>query len=411
MRVLQVSDGYPPAVGGLERTVRALAHELADRGHQVQVATLGTGTATVTQEGPVTVRRMVGWTRHLERFSEDLHHRFHPTALDPQLLRRLQEVVDEFRPDVVHAHGWILHSCLSLRLPPGTALVVTLHDYSLNCAKKTMVRGEQLDTCCSGPSLRRCLPCAGQFYGPVKGTALTLGLAEARRRLDRVDMFLPVSLAVAGASLQGVGSDRVTVIPPFVADDLRPRRDVARPDFLPAGEFLIFVGALGAHKGVDILARAHQQMTNALPLVVVGPAQVDMPGLRGSPERPVVLVSGLPHKQIMAAFAAATIAVVPSRWAEPFGLVAVEALAAGLPVVASRVGALGEIVLDGDCGLLVEPGDVHGLTSALDRLTGDPELRARLGRRGSDHARSFAASEIVPRVIDVYRDVVQTVSA
>lgn len=410
MRILQVTDGYPPAVGGLERTVKALAHELADRGHQVEVATLGADAAEVTSEGAVTVRRLIGWTRHLRRFSNDPHHQFHPTAPDPQLVRRLQEVVDEFRPDVVHAHGWILHSCLSLRLPTGTALVVTLHDYSLNCAKKTMVQGEQLDTCCAGASLRRCLPCANQFYGPVKGTALTLGLAESRRRLDRVDMFLPVSGAVAGASLPGVEGDRIVVIPPFVPDGLGSAPDLGRPDFLPAGDFLLFVGALGAHKGIDILARAHQNLGAALPLVVIGPTDAEVPVPRGSADRPVILRSGVAHEQIMAAFSAATVAVVPSRWSEPFGLVAVEALACGVPVVASRVGALGEIVLDGDCGLLVEPGDVQGLTQALDRLISDPGLRRRLGRRGKEHALTFAAAAVVPRVIDVYQHVLQRVS-
>ncbi len=50
-------------------------------------------------------------------------------------------MITAFRPDIVHAHGWMLNTCLSLRLPRGCALVATLHDYGLNCAKKTMVRG------------------------------------------------------------------------------------------------------------------------------------------------------------------------------------------------------------------------------------------------------------------------------
>ncbi|WP_354529726.1 glycosyltransferase family 4 protein [Nakamurella sp. UYEF19] len=406
--MLQVSDGYPPAVGGLERTVKALADELAHRGHESRVATLETpatteaGVPAVSQEGSVTVHRLRGWTRHLQRFSVDPHHQFHPTAPDPQLVRRLQELVDEYRPDVVHAHGWILNSCLSLRLPPETSLVVTLHDHGLVCAKKTLIRTDQLDTPCGGPSLRRCLPCASDFYGPVKGVALTLGLRESRRRLDRIALYLPLSESMAQANLPGVSGDRYAVTPPFVTDDVVAAPDVERPDFLPDGGFVIFVGALGEHKGVGTLASAHQQMSAALPLVVIGSGSADVGRLAGSEERPVIARSGVPHAEIMAALSFATVAAVPSRWAEPFGLVAVEAMAAGVPVVASRVGSMAEIVLDEVTGLLVKPGDAQGLSAALDRVVNDPALRSRLGRAGTDHARNFFASAVMPKVLAAY---------
>ncbi|WNV85105.1 glycosyltransferase family 4 protein [Umezawaea sp. Da 62-37] len=403
MRILQVTDNYAPAIGGLERTVQGLARELAARGHEVEVATLSRPDAPdVEQEGAVTIRRLSGLTRHLRRFSTDPGHHFHPTTADPQLVRRLQELVDATRPDIVHAHGWILHSCLRLRLPAGSALVVSLHDYSLVCAKKTMTHLDELDSACSGPSTRRCLSCANASYGAVKGTALALGLVGNGRRLDRVSMFLPVSAAVAGSCLAGIAPSRVRVIPPFVADDVATASG-PRPDFLPDGDFVLFVGAQGVHKGLRVLAEAHQGMAVPVPLVVIGPRRADAPELSGTPERPVFVHNGLPHARIMAAFAAATAVAVPSRWPEPFGLVAVEAMAAGTAVVASRVGGLAEIVDYGVTGLLVEPGDGRALSDALDNLLADPVRRHAMGLAAAARAMRFTAGAVLPRVIDAYR--------
>lgn len=399
MRILHVTDNYAPATGGLERTVQVLAGELATHGHQVEVATLSRPDApALEQNGPVTVHRLAGLTRHLQRFSTDPGHHFHPTVADPQLVRRLQELVDATRPDVVHAHGWILHSCLRLRLPPGSALVVTLHDYSLVCAKKTMLFRDQLDTPCAGPSLGKCLSCASASNGAVKGTALALGLANARGELARVAMFLPVSDAVARACLPGVDANRIRVIPSFVDDNVAAAPGPP-PDFLPGGDFVLFVGALGEHKGVGLLAEAHRRMATAVPLVIIGSPRADTPPLPTSPDRPVIVRRDVPHPQIMAAFAAAAVVAVPSRWPEPFGLVAVEAMASGTAVVATRVGGLAEIV---EPDTTIEPGDVTALAQALDDLLGDPQRLRRLGAAGVARAARYAASAVVPRVIDAY---------
>jgi glycosyltransferase involved in cell wall biosynthesis len=402
MRILQVTDNYPPATGGLERTVQVLARELAARGHQVEVATLSRpGSPPLERDGPVTVRRLAGWTRHLRRFSTDPGHHFHPTVADPPLVRLLQELVDATRPDIVHVHSWILHSCLRLRLPLGSALVVSLHDYGLVCAKKTMTNGDDLDSRCAGPSLRSCLSCANASYGAVKGTALTLGLAHARHELDRVTMFLPISAAVAQTCLPGVAPDRLRVIPSFVADDVAARPG-PRPGFLPDGDFVLFVGALGEHKGVSLLTRAHGLMTTAVPLVVIGSRRADTPKMTGTFARPVVVRSDVPHPQIMAAFAAAAVVAVPSRWPEPLGMVAVEAMVSGVAVVASRVGGLAEIVEDGVTGCLVEPGDAGALARALDDVLADPKRRRRMGMAGAARADRYLATAVLPQVIEAY---------
>ncbi|WP_072805397.1 glycosyltransferase family 4 protein [Rhodococcoides yunnanense] len=408
MKVLLVCDSYPPATGGLERAVQALAHGLVRAGDEVTVATLGHPSGATADDpgvgvvGGVRVVGVDGWSRHLDRFSTDPNHRFHPTAPDPALTMALQHLVDEIRPDVVHAHGWIVFSCLLLRLPLGSALVHTLHDYGLTCAKKTLVRQQDLDSCCEGPALGRCLPCGRDAYGAVKGGALVLGLAMTRPLLGRIDMFLPISAAVR-ASMPDVGPKRVRIIPSFVADDVANEASAAvPPDCLPAGEYIVFVGASGAHKGVDTLVEAHRQMRHRIPLVVIGPAQVRQHPRSGTPERPVIHAGSLAHGPVMASLASAKVAVVPSRWAEPQGLVAIEAMAVGTPVVACDVGGLRDVVSE-ETGLVVPPGDRARLADALDRLLDDAALRQRTGVAGAARALGYTESAIVPLVRQAYR--------
>ncbi len=100
-------------------------------------------------------------------------------------------------------------------------------------------------------------------------------------------------------------------------------------------------------------------------------------------------------------------AVVPSVWPEPFGAVALEAMAAGRPVVASAVGGLAELVVDGTTGIHVPPGDVPALRNALERIVADAPLRARLGAAGRERAEAYSLDVVVGAWEQVFRDVIE----
>ncbi|WP_079244698.1 glycosyltransferase [Mycolicibacterium diernhoferi] len=144
-------------------------------------------------------------------------------------------------------------------------------------------------------------------------------------------------------------------------------------------------------------------MRAAVPLVVIGSERADTQKYVGTPTRPVRTLTRIPHPEIMATFAAAAVAVVPSRWQEPLGLVAVEAMAAGTPVVATRVGALPEVVEHGKTGLIVPPNDPSALAAALDEMVGDPRRAESYGACGSVKAHDYCASVVVPKFIAAYR--------
>lgn len=402
MRILQATDCYPPPLlGGRDVHVQMLTHELARRGHDVEVVTLsGRAGARVESDGDVPVHRVAGWSRALSRFYEDPSRIFHPTVPDPGLVLPLARLIRQRRPDVVHAHSWILHSLLPLLPSTGTRLVVTMHDYGLVCAKTSFVFKGGV---CEGPSYPKCLACATGQYGAVRSAAITTGLSIMHRSHRRVDRYIAVSTPVAQACHALIANHQhaIEVIPPFMSDDSFPFADSSRPSFVPpTGDYIMFAGALGPHKGVDVLLDAWCGSGRAVPLVLVGLHRQDTP--RRFPAG-VHVVENVPHDDVLRVWAHCAIAVVPSRWPEPFGLVALEAMAAGRSVVASAVGALPDLLHNGKAGVLVPPGDVGALRDTLLQLLSDPERRARLGEAAHRRAADYSASAIVPQIEDVYR--------
>ena len=152
-------------------------------------------------------------------------------------------------------------------------------------------------------------------------------------------------------------------------------------------------------KGVEALVAAHRRMRARMPLVLLG--RLVQEAL--VPDADDVIALGmLPHDAVLAAWRRCAIGVVPSIQPEAFGVVAIEAMAAGVALVASRTGGLADIVVHEQSGLLVPPGDVGALAVTLDRLAGDAELRARLGVGARERAREFTAAAVVPRIEAAY---------
>ncbi|HEV2029134.1 MAG TPA: glycosyltransferase family 4 protein [Candidatus Dormibacteraeota bacterium] len=410
MRIFQATDCYPPPlVGGRDLHVRLLVHELARRGHEVEVVTLGGLRGTRTEfDGDIPVHRIAGWSRVLNPFYANPEQPYHPTVPDPGMVRSLAALVRERRPQVVHAHSWIVHSLLAFLPSEQTRLVVTMHEYGLVCPKNTFVYKSGV---CTGPRFAKCIACASGQYGPLRSVALTTGLTLMRPWHHRVDRYMAVSTAVARAcaSLGGPGRPPIEVIPPFLPDDSFPSGDTGRPEFVPAtGEYLMFAGALGPHKGLDVLLEAWAGLDVAIPLVLVGIRREDTP--HHFPDG-VTVAENVPNADVLRAWAHCTFAVVPSRWPEPFGRVALEAMGAGRAVVASAAGGLADLVVDGTTGILVPPGDVAALRAAIQQLLTNPGRREDMGVAGRQRAAEFSASVVIPRVERVYDEVVGAFSS
>jgi len=403
-RILIISDFYPPVIGGMERYVQTLGHELARRGHHVAVATLGREDAPSFEEDRgVRVYRVSGWSRALAPFYESANRQFHPTTPDPGVMAALRRVIARERPDIVHAQGWMLYSFLPLKGWSKAGLVVTLHDYGLVCPKKNYLHDGRA---CDGPAYAKCVRCAREQYGLAKSLALTTGLRASSGLHARVDRFLAVSEAVRAASRVGVGQPPrpIEVVPAFIPDDApEEAARVETPAYLPPRDsYILFVGALTVHKGLRVLLDACADLAPRAGLLLIGTSHGAPIGALPSG---VTVVRDAPHAEVMAAWAGCAVGVVPSIWPDPCPLVAIEAMACGRPLVASAVGGLPDLVAEGETGLLVPPGDAPALRDALSRLLLDPALRERMGLAARARARRFTVSAVTDRLEQIYAEV------
>ena len=400
MRILMLTQFYAPVVGGQERAVENLSRALVHRGHHVAVATLAQRGEPVHEiRDGVHVHRLPGTFQRFASAFADQGRRHVPPAPDPEAAIALRRLIEREQPDVIHAHDWFVHSLIAGPARSPVPVFLSVHDHSLVCANKRLMRGQER---CSGPALGKCVRCAAQQYGALKGVPTAVSLRLRRRSVrSRVDQFLPVSEAVATVSHDAMNAAHVDVLPNFMPacrdavadDDDVPRR-------FPSGPFLLFVGDATHDKGIDVLLAAHRMLgDDRPPLVIVGRPLADA---LAEPPSDVVVLGPLPHDEVLAASRASAIVVVPSLVAEAFGLVALEAMAMGRPVVAARSGGLGEVVVDGCTGLLTPPGDAAGLADALRRLLGDPELARRMGAAGRQRAEEFAEDAIVSRLERLY---------
>ena len=121
----------------------------------------------------------------------------------------------------------------------------------------------------------------------------------------------------------------------------------------------------------------------------------------------VFILNDWPRYAVIAAWHHSIIALAPSVGPETFGLVVIEAMSAGRPVIASRIGGMADLIADGETGLLIKPGDTPALRQAIERLLSNPVLRSRMGQAALHKVVEFQAGTIVPRIEQVYEELLK----
>jgi glycogen(starch) synthase len=402
VKILMLAQFLPPMLGGEERHVWTLARALAARAHEVTLLGFATGRDDPAEshiEG-VRVVRVRTAASHLSVLYGDSARPYALPLADPLVSRAIRHELSHGKFDVVHAHNWIVNSALGPATRARVPLVMTMHTYSHVCATMRMMdHGQQR---CSGPSPARCLPCAANHYGALRGAVTVAANAwSARRRSARVSHFAAVSSPVADAAAlrenawgRGAGLD-AEVIPNFIPDEIVlddiPPTDPDAP--------LVFVGDLSVDKGVQTLLDAYQQLDEKPRLVLAGRVQ---PGCTWTMPDGAQWLGALPHEEVLPLFRSARAVIIPSLWADPCPTVVLEAMAAGRPVVASASGGILDMVVDGVTGRLVEPGDASALAKAITSVLSDPQQAQAFGAAGRDRARQFTVGAVVPRIEALY---------
>jgi glycogen(starch) synthase len=393
VRILLVSWEYPPVlVGGLGRHVEALGRELAVAGHDVVVLSRRpTGTDATTHptalegDGPLRVLRVAEDPPLLE-FGRDLVA--WTLAWQHAAVRAALTCLRDWRPDVVHAHDWLAaHAGIALAEVHEVPLVATVH------ATEAGRNAGRLAT-----PLQRQVHSA-EWWLARRADALITCSAAMR---DEVTALFGPSLAPIEVVHNGIAPREWAVDP--------ARAAAARARWAPGGgPLLVNFGRLEYEKGVQDLLAALPLVRQRRPgtrLVVVGTGtQREMLAARARDHGvadDVAFAGRLSDTDLAAAVAAADAVVLPSRY-EPFGIVALEAVAAGAPLVAARSGGLAEIVVDGVTGVSFPAGDVAALADAVGRVLDDPAAAARRAERGRARlATDFAWAGIAERTVGVY---------
>lgn len=416
LRILMVAQFYWPDVGGEERHVQDLAEALAKHGHHVVVATLAQKDLPEFEiVNGVRIYRIRASIQRASFLYTTARSHFAPIP-DPEAIAGLRCVIAKEQPQIVHAHNWLLHAFTPLKKWSKAKFVVSLHDLSMACARKTLL--QRGDAVCNGPAVIKCLGCAKDQYGLLKGAVTVLGnFAMSVSERAAVDLFLPVSTDTAVRN--GLIKYKLPhqVVPNFVpdamaladwgTDDLTdgslPALDHPALKQLPSESYIMFAGDVRRFKGAHILLEAYARLKNAPPLVLAGRLNMDIPSV--FPPN-VIALDRVPHNILMEVRRRSLFAVSPSVGAEPFGIVIIEAMAMGQAVIASCIGGIPDVVVDGETGILVSPGNVDQLRQAMQTLIDDPELRTRMGAAGKRRVAQFRASVVTQEIEEIYQKLI-----
>jgi glycosyltransferase involved in cell wall biosynthesis len=375
MNVLVLHNRYREA-GGEERSVEEIVRLLRARGHAVEV---------------------------LERSSGDVGRARAGAALlaggvDPAEVER---AVRRLGADVVHAHN--VHPLFGARglaaaKGAGARVVMHLHNYRLFCAIAIDYREGAVCTRCRGrntlPGVR--LRCRGNL---PEALAYGAGLAIHQRRLvDAVDRFVaPSAFAAERLASQGLGDRPVAVIHNFLGEG-----EFASGPPAQRGDYALFAGRLVEEKGADTAVSAAARSGVPLQIAGAGPDRERLERLAREQRAPVTFLGRVSREEVDRVRAGAAFVLAPSRWDEPCPYSVIEAMAAGLPVLASGRGGLPEMV--GPEHVLGDR-DVDGWAAAMHDLWEDEDLRRRRGADALERARElFTEERFYSALMDVYED-------
>ena len=361
---------------------------------------------------------------------------------------------DEHVPHVLHDLGYgnrVVHIPAGPEHPlPKQQLATYLPEFAAGIQKFAAEKGIRYDLIHSNywMSALAARPLRDAWNAPIVHMFHTLGLMKNRIALSAaemegayrvdgerevirsVDRIIAATLAEKTQLhfLYQAPEDKIAIVPPGV-DTSRfypiPSDEARESIGLPSGErILLFVGRIEPLKGLDTLLRAIALLRESgvqcqaphFLVVIGGDPAASGENLNSEMTRQLALSRELGLDDLVLFlgkrgqdtlpyyYAAADVLIMPSHY-ESFGMVALEAMACGTPVVASQVGGLAFLVQDGQTGYAVPNGDVPALSERLTRLLTNPTLRETLGRQAADYARQYSWDNIVTRLLEVYRNV------
>ncbi|MDD5712649.1 MAG: glycosyltransferase [Smithellaceae bacterium] len=315
------------------------------------------------------------------------------------------QTIRQLRPDVIHVHNvypLFSPSVLVAARNEGIPTVMTCHNFRLLCPIGTHFRKGKICELCAPGNEYWCLlqNCRQNLFESLafflrNWTARKMGIFR-----DNVTIFITVNPFLKERLCQSyLPEDRVFALPNMVP--------------LPAdtgntgnGEYVAFSGRISPEKGIKVFLEALANNPE-LPGYVAGDCSSD-PSLIADAPRNVKFAGRLDGGALESFYRRARFLVVPSLWYETFGLVAAEAMSYGIPVIASRIGALPGLVEDGVNGLLFEPGNALSLADKVKFLWNNPDLCRQMGQRGQEKIREEYSEDVIfARLMKIYERAIE----
>ena len=366
LRIVQVCPYSWDVPGGVQVHVRELSAHLRERGHEVRILAPGRHTGKRDDAWIVGRAIPVRGNGSVARIS-----------FGPQVATVVARALREARPDVIHVHEPLvpsasMHAVLNANAP----VVATFHS---NVGRER-----------------------------VSSLWFKLAAPMVRPVWNRLARRIAVSDAARHSVTSRMGDGELLIVPNGVDVD---RFAGAKPAVLPGGRHLLFVGRLEERKGFPVAVAAFARLAERYPdlrLLVVGDGSerdaVDElpPVIRARVE----MLGRVDDDRLAGYLRAANLYLGPATGGESFGIVLAEAMAAGLPIVASDIAGYRDVARNGKEAVLVPPGDPDALVAAVCRVLDDPGLAKSLGDQGARRAHEFAWDTVTDRLVKVYREVV-----
>jgi glycosyltransferase involved in cell wall biosynthesis len=394
MKILLVND-YGSPVGGAEAMTFALRDMLRQQGHDVRLFSSSAGSS-------------VDWRKaEYECYGTLSPFRTLLQTLNPWAYLRLRRVLKEFRPDVVHVRMF-LTQLSPLILPLLSDIPALYHVVWYRPVCPTGTKLLPTGSLCREPAG---FTCYRNGCVPLRDWGLMQFQMWLWRKWRHVFKRVVANSRAVQECLMADGVEPIEVIHNGVAVEPVTRVLASRP-------VAVFAGRLVPEKGVDVLLQAFALVTRGLPeahLIIAGdgPERAKLDELTEKLELTanVTFLGHVAKGEMETRFASAWVQVVPSRWAEPFGLVAIEAMMRGTAVVASSMGGLCEIVEHGGTGFLVPPNDPQSLADKLMEVLRDRMKAEAMGKSGRDIAEArFSLTRQCNQFLSIYQQMLSGTS-
>ena len=362
MRILVFHNWYQQP-GGEDNVVRTEMALLADRGHAVELLDADN-------------RTIATWLSKVQTAGSVAH--------SPSAQKHVAEELARVQPDIVHVHNYfplltpaILDACRDARVP----VVHTLHNFRLLCPGATLLRdGRPCELCVTGSTVNAIrYRCYRDSYAGSAAVAWMVGLHRYLHTFERqIDRFIALTDFAKSVFVRaGFPEDLIAVKPDATLDPIALYG--ASPSPPTDGASALYLGRLSPEKGVQGLLKAWRDVPRILRVAGAGPMETLVESAARDPRERVTYLGQLSPEAAHRELAQAQFLVMPSRCYEGFGIVIIEAFAHGIPVLASRLGSMAELVDDGVTGLLFEPGDAKDLARKATWLFEHPEDARRMG--------------------------------